>query len=85
MNIVTHTVHRSFCWSVHDCQEYEIVASIASADNSGSGSGVAVKHGAVGKGPVVGLIQVSLCTPPISYGTRSVTIPCERESLELDL
>ncbi|CAM9603690.1 unnamed protein product [Ectocarpus sp. 12 AP-2014] len=43
---------------VKTAMEYEIVASTAAADNSGSGSGVAVKHGAVGKGPVAGLIQV---------------------------
>lgn len=35
------------------------MASTTAADNSGSGSGMAVKHGAVGKGPVVGLVQVS--------------------------
>jgi len=36
-----------------------VVASSAAAEDCGSGGGVAVKHGAVGKGPVVGLVQVS--------------------------
>lgn len=35
------------------------MASSAAAEDCGSGGGVAVKHGTVGKGPVVGLVQVS--------------------------
>lgn len=37
-----------------------MVASTASAEDCGSGGGVAVKHGTAGKGPVIGLVQV--CT-----------------------
>lgn len=40
-------------------KEYEVVASTAAAEDCGSGGGVAVKHGMVGKGPVVGMVQVS--------------------------
>lgn len=39
-------------------KECEVVASTAAAEDCGSGGGVAVKHGMVGKGPVMGLIQV---------------------------
>lgn len=42
------------------CKEYEVVASTAAAADCGSGGGVAVKHGVVAKGPVVGLLQVAL-------------------------
>lgn len=36
------------------------MASTASAEDCGSGGGVAVKHGTAGKGPVVGLVQVCM-------------------------
>lgn len=41
-------------------KEYEVVVSGPSAESCGSGSGVAVKHGTAGKGPVVGLVQVCM-------------------------
>lgn len=45
-------------------KEYEVVASTAAAEDCGSGGGVAVKHGTVGKGPVVGMVQVSSIQNP---------------------
>lgn len=45
-------------------KEYEVVASTAAAEDCGSGGGVAVKHGMVGKGPVVGMVQVSSIQSP---------------------
>eukprot|EP00903_Cladosiphon_okamuranus_P007182 g6974.t1 len=43
---------------VKTAMEYEVVASTASAEDCGSGGGVAVKHGTAGKGPVIGLVQI---------------------------
>ena len=40
------------------------MASTAAAEDCGSGGGVAVKHGMVGKGPVVGMVQVSSIQNP---------------------
>lgn len=55
-------IHSSACLVTHSlpCKEYEVVASTASAEDCGSGGGVAVKHGIAGKGPVVGLVQVRM-------------------------
>lgn len=49
---------RAWCTLSSLLKEYEVVASTAAAEDCGTGGGVAVKHGTVGKGPVVGLVQV---------------------------
>lgn len=41
-------------------QEYEVVAGTGGSEDCGSGDGVAVRHGHVSSGPVVGLVQVHL-------------------------
>lgn len=41
-------------------QEYEVIASTGCSDDCGSGGGVAVRHGHVSSGPVVGFVQVRL-------------------------
>lgn len=54
-------------------KEYEVVANTAAAEDCGSGSGVAVKHGMVGKGPVVGMVQVSTTqSPGLTYRRASL-------------
>lgn len=66
--IETHRMHPSHA---HDhekklsllarfSQEYEVVANTGAVDDCGRGGGMAVKHGMVAKGPVVGLVQVCL-------------------------
>lgn len=49
----------------HASKEYEVVASPTAAEDCGSGGGLMVKHGSVGQGPVIGLVQVSQWHLPV--------------------
>lgn len=59
------------------------MASTASAEDCGSGGGVAVKHGTAGKGPVVGLVQVCMVDDDIVAMNRPGHAPAEKRERHL--